>query len=169
MQTRQWSTQERNLSNFQIWDYNRYWEIADWEEGPEISQMTNYNQTISSLLSTIQFRMREGWVTHTVSILRGWEKRHRGGHDLEGEKPLDASHGHSPGMVALVPRRAHRALRYLHHAGIRLALSKFGCMPRVRASGGLTAPVETQEGTLEQQWLPSKSPQGGSGAQRPQT
>lgn len=64
---------------------------------------------------------------------------------------MPAGRGHSPGMVALVPRRAHRALRYLHHAGIRLVLSKFGCMPRVRASGRLTAPVETQEGTLEQQ------------------
>lgn len=45
------------------------------------------------------------------------------------------------GMVALVPRRAHRALRYLHHAGIRLVLSKFGCMPRMRAGGSLTAPL----------------------------
>lgn len=70
---------------------------------------------------------------------------------FEGEKPLGASRGHSPGMVALVPRRAHCALRYLHHAGIRMVLSKFGCMPRVRASGRLSAPVETQEGTLEHQ------------------
>lgn len=43
------------------------------------------------------------------------------------------------GMVALVPRRAHRALRYLHHAGIRLVLSTFGCVPRVRTSGRFTA------------------------------
>lgn len=62
---------------------------------------------------------------------------------FEREKPLDASCGHSPGMVALVPRRAHCALRYLHHADIRLCLPKFGGMPRVRASGRLTAPVET--------------------------
>lgn len=113
--------------------------------------------------------MREGWVTHTVSILRGWEKRHCGGHDLEGEKPLDAGRGHSPGMVALVPRRAHRALRYLHHAGIRLVLSKFGCMPRVRASSRLTAPVETQEGDPWATVASLRVPSRGSGAQRPQT
>lgn len=77
---------------------------------------------------------------------------------FEGEKPLDASCGHSPGMVALVPRRAHRALRYLHHAGIRLVLSKFGRMPRVRASGGFTAPEETQERTLQHQQLLSRVP-----------
>jgi hypothetical protein len=45
------------------------------------------------------------------------------------------------GVVALVPRRAHCALRYLHHAGIRLVLPKFGCMPRVRAACRFTAPV----------------------------
>lgn len=28
--------------------------MADWEWGPEISQMTSHNQTISSLPSTIQ-------------------------------------------------------------------------------------------------------------------
>lgn len=76
----------------------------------------------------------------------------------EGEKPLDASCGHSPGMVALVPRRAHRALRYLHHAGIRLVLSKFGRMPRVRASGGLTAPEETQGGPFSISSFSAESP-----------
>lgn len=61
------------------------------------------------------------------------------------EEPLGASHGHSPGMAALVPRRAHCALRYPHHADVSLGLSKFGGMPRVWASGRFTAPVETQE------------------------
>lgn len=45
------------------------------------------------------------------------------------------------GMVALVPRRAHCALRYLHHADIRRGLPKFGGMPRVRASSRFTAPL----------------------------
>lgn len=44
-------------------------------------------------------------------------------------------------MVALVPRRAHRALRYLHHAGVRLVFPKFGCVPRVRSACRFTAPV----------------------------
>lgn len=45
------------------------------------------------------------------------------------------------GMAALVPRRAHCALRYPHHADVSLGLSKFGGMPRVWASGRFTAPL----------------------------
>lgn len=44
-------------------------------------------------------------------------------------------------MVALVPRRAHCALRYLHHAGIGLGLPGFGGMPRVGSACRFTAPV----------------------------
>lgn len=43
-----------------------------------------------------------------------------------GKNPLGVSFGHLPGMVALGPRGANRALRYLHHAGIGLVLPKFG-------------------------------------------
>lgn len=49
-----------------------------------------------------------------------------GNKTFEGEKPLGISSGHLPGMVALGPRGANRALRYLHHAGIGLVLPKLG-------------------------------------------
>lgn len=45
---------------------------------------------------------------------------------FEGKKPPGLSSGHLPRMVALGPRSANRALRYLHHAGIRMVLPKFG-------------------------------------------
>lgn len=45
---------------------------------------------------------------------------------FEGKKPLGLSFRHLPRMVALGPRSANRALRYLHHAGIWLVLPKFG-------------------------------------------
>lgn len=48
-----------------------------------------------------------------------------GSRTFEGQKPLGLSSGHLPGMVALGPRRANRALRYLHHAGIGLILLDF--------------------------------------------
>lgn len=48
-----------------------------------------------------------------------------GNRTFEGQKPLGLSSGHLPGMVALGPRSANRALRYLHHAGIGLALLDF--------------------------------------------
>lgn len=63
------------------------------------------------------------------------------------KEPLGLSCAHLPGMVALGPRSANHALRYLHHAGIGLVLPKFGWMPRVRSAGKFTAPGQTQGGT----------------------
>lgn len=51
----------------------------------------------------------------------------------------------SPGMVALMPRSADRALRYLHHAGIGEGLPRFGHVPRVGSACRFAAPAETQE------------------------